>query len=91
MAKRGRKKTISDVEILRHFAHSPDPAFVATEFTDDFDMSRQGVLSRLDDLEDQGLLRSKMASGRRIFWITHSGLEAVSQAELDPGSDDSSQ
>lgn len=91
MADRGRKKTVSDVEILRQFAYSPDPAFFATEFTDEFDMSRQGVLARLDDLEDRGFLRSKKASGRRVFWITHDGLEKVSQAESASGTSETNQ
>lgn len=91
MGERGRKKTVSDEEILRRFAYSPDPAFFTSEFTDVFDMSRQGILSRLDDLEDQGYLRSKKAAGRRVFWITTEGLEKVSQYELDSEESESNQ
>jgi predicted ArsR family transcriptional regulator len=76
----GRKPTVSDKEILSVFALSPDPAFFASELTDELGLSRQGVLSRLDELDERGLLDSKKASGRRIFWITTDGRRYVRDA-----------
>lgn len=78
----GRKPTVSDIEILRIFVLTPDPVFLASELTEDLDMSRQGVLRRLDQLESNDLLRSKKAGGRRIFWITHKGHRAVADSQL---------
>lgn len=86
MAGRGRDKTVSDVEILLLFILTPEPAFMASEFTDAVDMTRQGVLKRLDDLEDQGYLESKKASGRRMFWITEEGRQFVSESEVQRSS-----
>lgn len=81
MAGPGREKTVSDVEILRLFVVTPEPAFMASEFIDDLDMTRQGILQRLDQLESEGYLRSKEAGGRRLFWITHTGKRYVFESE----------
>ncbi|WP_161945924.1 helix-turn-helix domain-containing protein [Halalkaliarchaeum desulfuricum] len=83
MAKRGRKPEVSDREILREFVVSPDPAFVASELGEKLNMSRQGVLNRLDDLEERHLLQSKKAAGRRIFWITHQGEVFFQESEVE--------
>lgn len=87
MPDRGRKPTVSDTEILQHFALSPDPVFLASELADEFGMSRQGILSRLDDLDERGLLASKYAGGRRMFWITVAGKRYISSSTSSNSSD----
>lgn len=77
MGRRGPQPTVSDERILRHFALSADPVFVASELSEKFDLSRQQLLNRLDSLETEGLLTSKTVSGRRLFWITDDGRAAA--------------
>ncbi|WP_240936914.1 winged helix-turn-helix domain-containing protein [Halomicrobium mukohataei] len=79
MGERGRKKTVSDVEILRQFALEPAPFMHPTELTETLDMSRQGVYKRLKDLEEQGLLKSKKAADTRNWWITDEGRRYLSE------------
>jgi predicted transcriptional regulator len=74
----GRKKETSDTEILRKFALSPHPVMVASELAEDLDMSRQGVFSRLQDLENDGYLESAMKASARVWWITSEGRKQLS-------------
>ncbi len=73
----GRKPTVDDVDILKLFVLSSDPAFTASELTDELDMSRQGILKRLDGLDEDGFLESKFVGPIRIFWITEKGKRKV--------------
>jgi DNA-binding MarR family transcriptional regulator len=77
----GRKPTVSDTEILRIFVVNPDPVFLASELTDELDMSRQGIHNRLDELEERGYLNSKTAGGRRMFWVTQEGRAFFAESE----------
>jgi predicted transcriptional regulator len=77
MGKPGPKPTISDLDILREFALSADPAFTASELTDSLDMSRQGVDNRLRELSEEGLLRTKMAGRARIYWLSYEGRKMI--------------
>ncbi|WP_092662273.1 winged helix-turn-helix domain-containing protein [Halorientalis persicus] len=78
----GRKPSVSDVEILREMAISPDPVLTAVELAERIDMSQQGAHSRLESLEDQQYVRSKKAGSRaRVWWITDRGRQQL--AELD--------
>jgi len=79
MGERGRKKTVSDVEILRQFALEAAPFMHPTELTDSLEMSRQGVYKRLKDLEEQGLLESKKAADTRNWWLTDAGRRYLSE------------
>jgi len=74
----GRKKTVSDVEILREFAICEAPFMHPTELTEPMDMSRQGVYKRLKKLEDDGLLNSKKTGQTRNWWLTDEGRRYVS-------------
>ena len=64
----GRKPTVSDDEILNVFHNSPDPVLTAPEIAEQFSISRRGILDRLRNLEDDGILRSKKVGGRRTVW-----------------------
>lgn len=75
----GRKPTVSDVEILREFALCPDPFMHATELSDAMDMSRQGVHNRLEQLQEEGYLDSKMTGGTRNWWLTDEGRNYISE------------
>ena len=69
----GRKKETADEVLLREFLLSDDPSFVPKEIASAIDMSRQGVSSRLKELEDEGLLHSKKPGRDRIYWLTQAG------------------
>jgi len=75
----GRKPTVSDVEILHKIAIAPDPFVVASELTDELDMSRQGVLKRLKQLADDGLLHSKKAGSVTVFYMSGEGRNYLSE------------
>lgn len=70
----GRDRVVTDVDILEAFVVHPDPALSAPEVAEDVEMSRQGVDSRLRELEEDGLVGTKKVGARaRIWWITDRG------------------
>ncbi|WP_367398194.1 winged helix-turn-helix transcriptional regulator [Haloarcula limicola] len=75
----GRKPTISDVEILKEFALCSDPFMHATELAESLDMSRQGVHKRLEQLEENSYLASKITGGTRNWWLTDDGRNYLSE------------
>ena len=77
----GRKPEVEDREILEQFVESGEPAFGANELAEMVDMSRQGVDYRLRDLEEEGLVASKIVSRDRIWWITDKGLAHLGEPE----------
>jgi predicted transcriptional regulator len=79
MGDRGRKKTVSDLDILREFALDEAPFIHPTELTETLDMSRQGIYKRLVQLEDEGLLESKKAADARNWWLTDEGRRYISE------------
>jgi len=64
----GRKPTVSDGEILDVFRKSSDPVLTAPEIADQISISRRGILDRLRNLEENGILQSKKVGGRRTVW-----------------------
>ncbi len=80
----GRKRTVSDEAILREFLLSSDPVQTTTELVEPLDMTRQGVHSRLQTLQEQGYLDSKeVGSKARVWWITDDGHAYVDQARSE--------
>jgi predicted transcriptional regulator len=75
----GRSKEVSDREILMKFVVTSDPVLVASELADRVGMSRQGVFSRLEELQEAGYLNSAMKSGGRVWWITPEGRDFLSE------------
>lgn len=45
------------------------------------DVTRQSVHSRLQHLEERGLVRSYDVSGARVWWLTETGERAVLKKE----------
>lgn len=74
---RGPDRTVTDERILLEFILNPGPAFFASEFEDDLPVTRQRITGILDEMEDDGLVTSKKASGRRLWWLTDKGEERV--------------
>lgn len=64
----GRPPEVSDKDILEVFTSSTDPVLTATEVADPLSIGRRGILTRLENLESQGLLRSKDVGARSTVW-----------------------
>jgi len=69
----GRSKETPDDAILKEIYLHDDPAIVATELVDTLTMSRQGIHSRLKELETDGWLHSKKPGRDRLYWLTADG------------------
>jgi predicted transcriptional regulator len=80
MGKPGRKKTVADVEILRHISLYPDPAITASELAERVDMSKQGVNKRLRELADDGyIVRKKVGAHAVVYWLDDAGRERAAK------------
>lgn len=76
----GPTPQVSDEEILKHVALSPDPIVTAGEIADLVDMTQQAVNKRLKQLVDEGYLNSrKVGSAAKVYWITESGRTQISR------------
>jgi predicted ArsR family transcriptional regulator len=64
----GRPPEVTDDEILEIFISSTDPVLTATEVANSLSVGRRGILTRLENLETQGLLRSKDVGARSTVW-----------------------
>ena len=80
MSKRGSDRKVSDERILLEFLLSPDPALFTSEVSEPLPLSRQRVNGLLDQLEENGFVTSKTASGRRLWWMTPKGKKKVTEA-----------
>lgn len=80
MPTRGPEERVSKERLLLEVFVHPDPALFASEIEPEVPITRQRINERLDKLEDEGLVYSKHASGRRIWWMTQSGREFVAEA-----------
>lgn len=64
----GRPPSVSDDEILDVFTSAKDPVLTASEVADQLSVGRRGMLSRLENLEEEGLLRSKEVGAKSTVW-----------------------
>jgi predicted transcriptional regulator len=85
MTSPGRKKDVSDIQILAAVLASPDPVATSSEVGDQVDISRQGAHKRLQDLEERGLLQS-VKKGTRLWWLTDEGLLRIGNEAQNPDS-----
>lgn len=76
----GKDRTVTDDRLLLEFVLGSGPAFFASEFEEDLDLSRQRISQILDELEGEGYVASKKASGRRLWWLTEKGEQRVAKA-----------
>lgn len=70
----GRPRRVSDRELMRTIAdileETSDPVATTAEIEDQIPLSRRGLLTRLQDLEDEGALESKEVGARgRVWWV----------------------
>jgi len=64
----GRPPEFTDEEILKIFISANDPVLTASEVAERLSVGRRGVLSRLENLEDKGFLKSKKVGARSTVW-----------------------
>lgn len=62
------KMTATDDDLINWMREQSDPAYVASEVAEAFDMSTEGVRVRLEALEKEGRLMSKKPSPRTVLW-----------------------
>jgi len=65
---RGRAKTMSDEEIISLVREHPDRAVTAKELAEVVEMTSQGLLKRLNDLEDRGPVTKKTVGANAVVW-----------------------
>jgi len=71
---RGPDPSIPDLDILRFFLKSGDPAFVPVEIAKELDASVATARNRMDSLAARGLLYKKKPAERTVlYWITEDG------------------
>lgn len=88
MAKTGPERTVSDERILLEFLLNPGPAFFTSEITENLPLVRQQVNNILDELEQDGYVTSKHASGRRLWWLTPKGNKWITERAREKFQDD---
>lgn len=76
----GRKRDVSDAQILKTMALHPDPVVTAGELADKLDMTNSGMNKRLDQLVDGGFVEAKQVGARAvIYWLTADGRNRASE------------
>ena len=69
----GRKPRVTDEEILDVFQSTSDPVLSTAEVAESLPIERRSVFNRLQQLEEDGLLKSKEIGGRnRVWWVSDS-------------------
>lgn len=59
---------VSEQDILLVFDSTDDPFMTAKEIADELPITRDAVLRRLKDMEDEGLVGQKKAGARAVGW-----------------------
>lgn len=70
-------REVTDERLLLEFLLSPDPAMFTSELAENLPITRQRVGQLLTELEEDGLVTSKKASGRNVWWLTPKGREFI--------------
>jgi len=83
----GRDKEVADVEFLLVFLADPAPVLTAAEIGERVGMTRQGAHSRLESLEQRGLVDSAMKASARVWWLTEKGGRKAATDVQSPESD----
>jgi len=74
----GRKRKISNIEILRAIKVGADPIATAPELEQRLGISRQGLNPRLKELVKKGYVeRREVGSRAVVYWLTRDGKLAL--------------
>jgi CTP-dependent riboflavin kinase len=79
----GRPPDTTDREILSIFADSDEPVLSTTEVADTLSYSQGGTYKRLQQLGEEGLLRSKMIGDSKAWWLTEDGQDFLNKTTAD--------
>lgn len=60
---------VTEAEILNKIRKIEDPVFTTTEIAEEFDITRQAALYRLDNLTDRGVLKKKSVGRSVVFYV----------------------
>ncbi|MDQ2055961.1 MarR family transcriptional regulator [Halobellus sp. H-GB7] len=72
----------SDVKYIREMILSPDPVVTAVELAEEVGVSQQAAHSKLEDLEERGLVESKAVGSRAVvWWLTVEGRRVYADSE----------
>jgi DNA-binding MarR family transcriptional regulator len=78
--KPGPPRKTSDYDLLRQIQLVPFPAAVTTDVSNNVEIDQRQVVNRLDELEDRGYVKSKVAGDRGRLWaLTTEGEEYVAE------------
>lgn len=77
MAEPGSGREVTYERLLLEFLLTADPALFASELAENLPVGTTRVNQLLDELEDDGFVTSKHASGRRLFWLTPEGHQYI--------------
>ena len=80
MNQSGRRRDVSNHELLVAGRNIPEPVFTSTEVGDRIKMSQQGVSKRLRKIEQDGLLCTAMKGSSRIWWLSYRGQKFVDES-----------
>lgn len=76
----GRKRTISNAEILQEVALAPDPVVTASELAGRVGMTSSGMNKRIDELVAEGYLKERQVGARAVvYWLTDEGKQEASE------------
>lgn len=67
-SKPGRNPRVSDEDLLAVFRQTDDPVLSTSEVAAELPIKRRATLTRLQRLEENGILERKQAGGRNTVW-----------------------
>lgn len=79
----GRPRRVSDEELLRVIAESPDPVVTKNEVSSRVSIGPEACYKRLAELVDGGLLNIKDAGGTNVYWLTDGGKAYLSSRDSE--------
>ncbi|WP_135304747.1 MarR family winged helix-turn-helix transcriptional regulator [Haloarcula amylovorans] len=81
MGDRGPDQRVSDTDILKEIALSPDPIVTASELTEKLPYSRQRVNQILDGLVENGWIDEREVGARAVvYWLTEEGQNEIARS-----------
>ena len=85
MAEPGRKRRVSNDELIAVFRDADDPVLTSREVSESVSIGHSGVKKRLDALHDDERLHKKKVGGRAtVWWVPDTGkMEGISRRHGD--------
>jgi predicted ArsR family transcriptional regulator len=81
---RGRPQQVTDKEIIEIARETKGPSFTAPEIAKESPIGPETMRGRLDDLVKAGVLRMKMPSSEKIYWIPSADGATGNQTGVTP-------